>query len=79
MTTIIKYLDGRVKELQEEELNTFVDNTLTIFEARVLPLTDSKYPQYIFLHLCSVNEQFMQKFITLIIMKAFNQKKHVNM
>lgn len=63
----------------QEKLDHLVDTLISIFEYKVFDLTESKFSQYLFLYLCKLNEQFHQKFVTLLMIKAFSTKLHVSM
>lgn len=47
---------------------------LRLFERNVLPYSESHYPQYCFLYVCSINQMFLQKLITLFVLRAFNDE-----
>jgi hypothetical protein len=56
----------------KNKLDKFCDMLIRLFENNVLPYSESHYPQYCFLYVCSINQMFLQKLITLFILRAFN-------
>jgi hypothetical protein len=46
---------------------------IRLFENNVLPYSECHYPQYCFLYVCSINQMFLQKLITLFILRAFRK------
>lgn len=77
--------DVSMKEEEEEEtfettheardkIDNFCDMLLRLFERNVLPYSESHYPQYCFLYVCSINQMFLQKMITLFVLSAFNSE-----
>jgi len=59
----------------KNKMEKFCDMLIKLFENNVLPYSESHYPQYCFLYVCSVNQVFLQKLITLFILRAFNSKE----
>jgi hypothetical protein len=53
------HTDTQTSKNAEEKLTRLIDGMLTIFEERVLNLTESKFPQYIFLFLSSISKRFL--------------------
>lgn len=51
---------------------------LRLFENNVLPYSESHYPQYCFLYVCSISQMFLQKLITLFVLRAFNDDDGAN-
>lgn len=60
--------------LVKNKTERFCDMLIRLFEDNILPYSESHYPQYCFLYVCSVNQMFLQKLITLFILRAFNNK-----
>jgi hypothetical protein len=52
---------------------------IRLFENNILPYSESHYPQYCFLYVCSVNQIFLQKLITLFILRSFNNSNGLPM
>ena len=61
--------------LAKNKIDRFCDMLIRLFENNVLPYSESHYPQYCFLYVCSVNQMFLQKLITLFIVRAFSTTK----
>lgn len=59
-------------EIAKNKIDRFCDMLLRLFENNVLPFSESHYPQYCFLYVCSINQMFLQKIITLFVLRAFN-------
>lgn len=63
----------------QDKLERLIDSLLTTFETRILDLTESKFSQYVFLFLCSIEKTFRQKLLTLLIIKSYSNKIHVSL
>ena len=61
--------------VKKNKIDKFWDMLIRLFENNVLPFSESHYPQYCFLYVCSINQMFLQKLITLFILRAFNNSK----
>lgn len=66
-------------EAAKNKIDRFCDMLLRLFENNVLPYSESHYPQYCFLYVCSINQMFLQKIITLFVLRAFNTKNSIGM
>ena len=58
------------------KIEKFWDMLIRLFENNILPYSESHYPQYWFLYVCSISQIFLQKLITVFILKAFNNSKN---
>lgn len=64
--------------LKKHKLENFLDLLIRLFENNVLPFSELHYPQYCFLYVASLNQLFLQKMVTLFILKAFSKSAHIN-
>lgn len=62
---------------KKNKIDRFCDMLIRLFENNVLPYSESHYPQYCFLYVCSINQMFLQKLITLFILRAFSNNDNV--
>ena len=65
-------------EIKNMKVEKFCDMLIRLFDKNILPFTELHYPQYCFLYVASVNQLFLQKMVTLFILKAFSKTEHIN-
>lgn len=64
--------------LKKLKLENFLDMLIRLFENNVLPFSELHYPQYCFLYVASLSQLFLQKMVTMFILKAFSKSAHIN-
>jgi hypothetical protein len=63
---------------QKHKIDNFCDMLIRLFEKNILPFSELHYPQYCFLYVASISQLFLQKMVTLFILKAFSKTAHIN-
>lgn len=63
---------------KKHKVENFCDMLIRLFEKNILPFTELHYPQYCFIYVASINQLFLQKMVTLFILKAFSKTAHIN-
>lgn len=69
-------IEGEKKEGPLNEV--FIDLLMKFYEKQIVKLSELKFVHFTYLYLCSECDLFCEKFISLLVLKVFHSKSHIN-